>query len=1066
MMKKVTLVLLSMMMFVGLATAQNVNVSGTVVSAEDGESVIGASVLVKGKTIGTVTDFDGNFTLSVPSGSKTLVVSYIGMKTQDVAVKSNVKVVLKSDSELLDEVVVVAYGTTTKGAFTGSAGVVNTEDLKKRQVSNVTQALSGTVAGVQVQSANGQPGESATVRIRGIGSINAGSNPLYIVDGSPFDGDINSINSQDVESMTVLKDAASTAMYGARGANGIILITTKKGRTGKAKINLDAKYGVNSRAITNYDVITSTAQYLETLYQSNYSAGQGLGKKGDELIAYANGLLTGENENGGTGYQIYTLPKGQMLIGADGKLNPAAKMGYSDGDYYYTADNWADEIFTNKARQEYNLSISGGDDKLNYYLSAGHLSDKGIIDGSGFKRLSTRLKADYQAKEWLKVGANLSYTNSHTNFSNENIATASSGNAFRMANFIAPVYPLYVRNADGTIKTEQGRTVYDYGDGLSSNFSRTYMSISNPASDFLYNTTEYLADVFNANWFADITPMEGLKLSARFGLNLNNKRYNDLGNAYYGQSASYGGTVYQAYYRDYGFNQQYMAEYRKTFNDVHNFDALVGYDGYDYQFNTVQASGQNLYNPDMPYVDNAIDNRIGYGSADFYQTQGIIARVNYNYNDTYFANASFRRDGSSRFSPDNRWGNFFSASAAWIMTNEDFLEDTSDWLNFLKFKASFGQQGNDAIGNYYAYLDQYKMTGADGVFSDGTLEYKGNPDLTWETSTAYNVGFDFGLFNSRLNGSVEYFGRQSSDMLYYKPVSPSLGYSELPMNVGSMRNSGFELDLNYKIIDNKDFSWSVNANITAIKNKILSLHEDLKGELIDGSSIYSEGESRYRMYMIKYAGVAQKELSEGGKVVALPGQAIYWAKNTDGKEYQTSDASLAAATNKQATDDLLPAAYGGFGTNLSFRGFDLSAQFAYQFGGQIYDSGYAMLMHNGNGGGGTNFHVDALNAWTESNTNTNVPRLNSDDKYADYFSDRFLTSSDYLSINNITIGYSLPKNLLRNIQIENLRIYVVGDNLGVLSSRKGLDPRQSYTSSSTARYTPIRTISGGVSLTF
>lgn len=982
--------------------------------------------------------------------------SFVGMDTQEVGVKSNLRVVLDAGNQALDEVVVVAYGTSKKGAFTGSAGVMKTEQIERRQVSDVTNALSGAVAGVQVQSSNGQPGKSAKIKIRGVGSINAKSDPLYVVDGIPYDGDISSINGADIESMTVLKDAASTSLYGARGANGIIMITTKKGKSGKATINFDAKIGANSRQIKNYDVMNSTSQYLETLYQSNYNAGiYNLKYDAAKANQYANKQIFSKNENGGTGYQIYTLPTGESLIGMDGKLNPNATLGYSDGINFFTPDNWADEMFVSKVRQEYNANVSGSSDKANFYASFGYLDDQGIIEGSGFTRYATRLKGDYQVKEWLKVGGNLGYTysNSRSPGDQDDEATASSGNAFLMGNYIAPVYPLYIRNADGSIKMNQGRKVYDYGDGTDSKFSRTFMSISNPAGDLIYNKDEYLKDIFSANWYADLTPFKGLTLTARYGLNIDNTRFNALGNAFSGQSASYGGTAWQEQTRKWGFDQQYLANYQITINEDHHLDAMVGYDGYSYNYANVTASGQNLYNPNLYYVSNSIDQRIGYGYANSYATEGYIGRVNYNFRDTYFGSVSFRRDGSSRFHPDNRWGNFWSASGAWMLSNEKFMENVS-WIDMLKLKASFGQQGNDLIDNYYGYMDQFKMTGSNGIFSDGSLDYKGNPDLTWETSTSFNIGADFAMFDNRFAGSVEYFLRQSNDMLYYKPVGPAVGYSKMPMNVGAMRNSGLEVDLNYAIFKQKNITWDVNLNATFIKNEIRELHPDLNGELIDGTRIYTEGESMYRMNLVKYAGVDE-----------ATGQALYWAKDENGKEYTTFDHSL-ASSNKQATENLLPAVYGGFGTSVSLYGFDASVQLAYQLGGKIYDNGYRKLMHNGYGGGGNNWHMDILNAWTETNKSTDVPRLDSNDKFAYSTSDRFITNSNYLALNNITFGYTIPKSLTTKFLVEKLRVYFVADNVALFSARKGLDPRQSYTSATTALYTPIRTISGGISVTF
>ena len=985
------------------------------------------------------------------------------MQTQEVAIKPKLKIVLKSDTEVLDEVIVTAYGTSTKGTFTGSASVMKADKIEKRQVSNVSNALAGAVAGVQILSDNAQPGESAKVRIRGVGSINAGMEPLYVVDGVPYDGDLSSINSADIETMTVLKDAASTALYGARGANGIIMITTKRGTSGKARINFDAKWGANSRAIKTYDVMTSPKNYIETAYQSIYNSQISLGYSPEDANIRANKILPSE-ASGGLGYQVYTTAPGELLVGSNGKLNPNATLGYSDGQYYYTPDNWADETFQNNLRQEYNLSASGGSDKGTYYFAFGYLDDQGVISGSGFKRLNGRFKGDYKLYSWLKIGANVSYVNTESRYPGDQDAnaTASSGNAFYIANNMAPIYPLYVRGADKQILLNNGRKVYDYGDGQSTNFSRSFMSIANPSGDLIYNKREYLSDVINANWFAEITPITGLTISARYGLNIDNTRQNEMGNAYMGQSASYGGTAYQAAIRTYGFDQQYVANYQFALKDVHHFDVTAGYDGYSYEYTLLEGSGQNLYNPESFYLGNVIDKFTIGGKKDLYSTKGFFGRVNYSYNDTYFGNVSYRRDASSRFAPENRWGNFWSASVAWMLTRESFMEDIT-WVNMLKFKASFGQQGNDDIlypgvlleKNYYPWLDQYKMTGANGTFADGTLLYKGNPDITWETSTSYNIGADFGLFNNKLNGSIEYFGRKSKDMLYNRPTAGSLGYTAVPMNVGSMTNSGVEIDLNYQIMANKKFNWSVNLNATFVKNKINKLHPDLNGKLIDSDRIYEEGESMYRMYLVDYAGVDEKT-----------GEALYWAKDDNGNAIKTSEYST-AENYKVATDDMMPTVYGGLGTTFEAYGFDASIQLSYQLGGKIYDTGYRRLMHGGaSSSAGWNWHKDIYNAWTPENPTSNIPRLNASDKYTNSASTRWLTSSDYLSINNITVGYTLPQQLVKKVMLDKVRVYFTADNVALISARKGLDPRQSYISATTALYTPIRTISGGISLTF
>ncbi|GAA6246468.1 MULTISPECIES: SusC/RagA family TonB-linked outer membrane protein [Bacteroides] len=1058
--RKLMLLLACLFVGIGLVTAQTQKVTGVVISEEDGQPVIGASVLVKGTQIGAITGVDGDFTLpNVPSSAKTLVISYIGMQTQEVDIKPNIKVFMRSDSEMLDEVMVVAYGTAKKSAFTGSASVIKSETLEKRQVSNLSNALSGTVSGVQTQSTNGQPGTSATVRIRGIGSMYASNNPLYVVDGIPYEGDISAVNSQDIESMTVLKDAAAAALYGARGANGVILVTTKKGKSGDTQISLDARWGVNSRLVKNYDVLQNANTYMETAYSALYNGYlYNSGYTAERAYQLANADLFPK-----LGYQVYTIPDGQYLIGRNGKLNPYATLGYSDGDYYYTPDNWSDEMFQSNLRQEYNLSVSGGSDKLSYYLSASYLNDEGIIENSGFERISTRMNVDYQAKKWLKLGVNLSYSNvtSRSPGDQDTDAATSSGNAFFVGNFIAPIYPMYVRNADGSFQynANTGYHVYDYGDGSSTNFTRNFMSMSNPMSGFLYDTEKYLMDILNGKWYAKIDIIDGLSLTASLGLHIDNTRQHSVGNKYYGQSASYGGSVMQYSSRVYSLDQQYLLNYKKTFGN-HNLDILAGYESMDFNTESHYILGYNMYSDKNWTASNVIDRKNGSGSYNEYATIGIITRASYDFNEKYYGSVSYRRDASSRFHPDNRWGNFWSVSAAWDMAKENFISQY-DWINMLKLKASFGQQGNDNLyykgyTNYYPYLDQFTVSGSDGVFSDGVLYYKGSKDITWETSNSFNVGVDFALLGGRIDGTIEYFNRQTKDMLYYKPVAMSNGYTQLPMNIGSVRNSGVEIELNYTPIETNDLKWVINWNGTLMKNKILELHPDLKGEMIDGSYIYREGESLYQMYLTKYAGVDPDS-----------GEALYWAKDENGVEYKDKDWSAAYNSNRQASGDLLPTIYGGVGTTLEFRGFDFSIQCAYQLGGTIYDSGYQAFMHGGDSHYmGYNWHKDILNAWTPENRNTNIPRVDAIDKYTNSSSDRWLTSSDYFSINNITLGYTLPKRWLRSLGIGSLRIYGAADNVALFSARKGLDPRMSYTTASTDRYTPIRTISGGLKVTF
>ena len=597
--RKLMLLMTCLMIGIGLVNAQISKVTGNVTSEEDGLPVVGASVLVKGTTVGTVTDIDGNFTLTnVPSSAGTLVISFIGMQSQEVKIKSNVNVVLKSDAEQLDEVMVVAYGTAKKSSFTGSAGTMNADKIATRSVSNITNAMSGQVAGVQMTSDNGQPGEAAKIRIRGIGSMSSSNDPLYVVDGVPYDGNISSINPSDIESLTVLKDAAANAIYGARGANGVVLITTKSGQNGEARVTFDAKWGSNSRAVPNYDVISSPGEYYETMYKALYNSKVYNGASAAEAYAYANKTLF-DAKNGGLGYQVYTVPQGENLIGTNFRLNPNATLGYSDGTYYYTPDDWYDEIFGSSFRQEYNASVSGKSDKISYYASAGYLNDTGLIQNSAFKRYTGRGKVDYQAKKWLKIGTNLAYTYSDSQAPDNQTADdwSSSANLFYIVNSIAPIYPMYVRNADGSIKIDPntGHRVYDAGS--STNFKRPSFT-GNAARDIELNKYHTYTDAFTGKWYANIMPLEGLTLTANIATTLENTRSNNLYSTF-GSASSTDGDVYVESTRSFGVNTQYLASYVHTFNHVHNFDIMVGYEQYRLKEQVLYGENTNLYDPNI-----------------------------------------------------------------------------------------------------------------------------------------------------------------------------------------------------------------------------------------------------------------------------------------------------------------------------------------------------------------------------------------------------------------------------------------------------------------------------------
>ncbi len=1089
-MKKIRIFFAAMVLLALSATAfaQNITVKG-VVKDSAGDGIVGASLVLKGNnTVYTMTNLTGAYSLSVPANGY-LEVKCMGYVDQEISVNGRtvIDITLVDDTQLLDETIVVAYGTATKSSFTGSAAQVKSETIERKVATSVTSALAGTTPGVQVISSSGDPagGGAGTIRIRGIGSMYASSSPLMIVDGVPYDGEISDINPQDVESMSVLKDASASAIYGHRGANGVVIITTKKGNSGDAQVKFDARVGVNSRLIPNYDVITDPGQYYETYFQMMYNQYLYSGHSEAESYAYANKYLFDQN-NGGLGYQVYTVPEGENLIGYNFKLNPKATLGYSDGEYYYIPDDWYKEAFHNSIRQEYNVSASGSVGKVNYYASVGYLDNTGIVNNSGYKRYTGRINADYQAKSWIRLSTsmNISHTDSQTADWTAD-SWGSSGNIFYIANTIAPIYPLYVRKLDANgnpyIVTESDRLLYD-----ANNTNQKRPSIvGNAIRDNEYDRTQSYADVISGKFGATLTPLKGLTLTANVGFTVDNTRGSSLSSQFAG-SASTDGYVSVAHSRMFTVNQQYLGEYKFSIADVHHFDIMGGFEKYNYTAQGLSGSNYHLFNPYIGELNNAdgtgsmVSNA---SSTNRYATQGFLARVQYDDNNTIFLSASYRRDASSRFAEGHRWGNFGSFGAAWVMSREKWFK--AKWVDLLKFKISYGVQGNDSLGSYYPYADQYSHSWSeeDGYKQEKT--YVGNEKLTWETSHSFNVGFDFELFNNYLNGGFEWFSRKTTDLLYGKSVPQSSGNptGQIPVNVGSMRNRGFELSLDGDIIRNKNVHWTWNANFSHYVNKILSLDESVSENGIrSGNQIIKVGGSIYDAYMFKFAGVdpetgeaeyyAEVLLDESGQPTNT-----YVQRPTQEQLDKHLTTTVKTKTFSNATQyelgSMLPKLFGGFGTSITAYGIDFSCQLSYQLGGKFYDGSYQNLMHTQSSAGSA-WHKDVLKAWQKPGDVTDVPRNDGDIQVAQSAVDRFMVSSNYLSFDNVTLGYTLPQKWTRKIKIESLRFYVAGDNLYVLTARKGIDPRfsmgvGSMTSGSgrnTGYYSAMRSVTGGITLTF
>jgi len=1071
--RKLMLLMACLFIGIGLVNAQISKVTGTVISEEDGLPVVGASIVVKGTTTGTVTDMDGKFTLTnVPSSAKTLMISFIGLKTQEVAIARTISVVLKPDAEVLDEVMVVAFGTQKKSSFTGAATVVGAEELSKHVTTNVANALVGSTPGLQLRGGSGAPGASqGSIKIRGIASMYADTEPLIIVDGAPYSASLSNIPQEDIENVTVLKDAASAALYGARGAAGVILVTTKTGKNKKAQINLDIKMGANSRAVQDYETINDPGKYYETIYgqyRDYYYYGQG--QSNEVANVNANKMMIDH-----LGYNIYTVPEGQQLIGLDGKLNPAATLGRSykadNGEtYYLTNDNWRDAAYSNALRQEYNVSVNGAMDKGSFYASLSYLDEEGIIEYSGYNRFSARLKADYNATKWLKVSANVGYTNSETE-SNPNLGTSwNSTNLMYYTSMIAPIYPIYVRvldaNGNPVIRTdENGNPQYDYGVAATNykGLTRGFMTTGNPLGSNRYNDYLSQGQKLTGTFTADINFTDFLKFNATSTLDWGHTNESKYQTALYGPKVSAGGQIDKSQSDAVRQNHVQTLTYFDTFGK-HNVTVMAGHEYYYTKTTYLSAYATGIFTPEIPEINASAKAQDANSYVTEYNVEGFFGNLQYNYDEKYFASASYRRDASSRFAKENRWGNFWSVGGAWLINHENFMEDIN-WVDQLKLKASIGQQGNDNIGNW-AYIDLYELTPVTDMQMSASFYRIGNPDITWETTTNFNVGLEFGLFNNRLTGSIDYYNKKTTDLLFWLSVPESAGSRGYYGNIGDIRNSGIELALQGTLIHTKDIDWNVNFNISHNKDEILKLPEAKTAELggfTENSRWYREGGPLYNRFCAEYAGVNEK-----GEALYYMDSALKGKTDRPGTNRDLTTTNPNEAT-KYEQGSSTPAAFGGFGTSLSLYGFDFSVTFDYQLGGEIYDSRYSSLMGNigDSGDAGSAIHVDILKSWSPNNTSSNIPRSMYGDQYTTATSDRFMTNASYLNFQSFTVGYTFPKKWLQNLGINKLRLYASGENLCFWSARKGLDPRYSFSSTESLNvYSPVRTIMGGIQLSF
>ena len=1030
-MRKFVLLIMIVLSAGALALAQNKRISGTV-KGVDGKPIAGATVLVEGTSIGTTTNAEGRFSVQAPADG-TLVVSFIGYasKSVNIAGKTRLDIALKEDTHAIDDVIVVAYGTAKKESFTGSVTVVKGEELEHRKVSNVTKALDGLAPGVQVTSGSGQPGSGTTVAIRGFGSINASSTPLYVVDGIPYDGVISAINPDDIASISILKDASASVLYGARGANGVVLINTKKGNRNETNVELKINVGVSSRAIPRYETV-GARDFMEIMYSAFYND---YGSNAVAQMASGSKRIFGSNEM----YNPYDVPLAQLFT-ADGKVRDDAKLLWDE--------DWLDEVTDNAAlRQEYGASVSGGNEKTQYMFSLGYLNEDGVLKTTNFERYSGRLNVETQAKPWFAAGMGANFARNSTN-SSQTSASATS-NVFFSAQMMAPIYPVYQRDPEtgDYLRDANGRKQFDYGSSRPSGQQTNFNSIATLYDD-KYAQTSYSLSARAHMDFMGISDhwSEGLKFQLNFGTDYYNSQSMTYYNPFFGNAESVGGRIQKTNTTSLGYTFNQLLSYNRTF-DRHNIDLLLGHEYYAYTTSDLSGHKTGLPGGGIYELDAAAV-IVGTGSStDEDRIESVFSRIGYSYDDKYYLSGSWRTDGSSRFARSTRWGNFWSVGASWRMSQEAFMRDIS-WLNNLTLKFSYGVQGNNSVGSYYAYQALYDTGSPNATLPGATINDVANEDLTWESNHNLNVGLEARLLD-RIDLSFEFYNRKTTDMLLSYPLASSSGFDSYYRNSGEMRNRGIEFAVTGRIFDRRDFQWSVTWMGSTVSNKVLKLTEDGK-DIIGSTQIIREGETLYSYYVARSAGVDP-----------MTGEKMYWATDKDGNDYITKSTTVAQA-NRVIAGSRIPDLYGSLSTSLRWKNLDFSISTNYSIGGKNYDGVYYEFMSCYYTAQAK--HKDMLRAWRKPGDVTDVPKYTIGE--TPIVTDDKLVDASYFSIKNITLGYTLPRRWTSKIGFKAARVSASVDNLCIFTHLKGMDPQYSLTGGTSYAYAPTRTVSFNLDLKF
>ena len=1063
----------------GFSFAQEREVSGSVKDAS-GEPLFGAAVVVEGESKGTGTDMDGKFTIKVAPG-KNLEISFLGMKTKVVKVGSSkrIDVVLEVESQDLDEFEMVGYATVKKDQYVGSASSVDKESLKRKSVSDVSQALAGEAAGVRVINTSGQPGSSATVRVRGFGSVNGNRSPLYVLDGVPFDGNLSSINPDDIESMTVLKDATSTSVYGSRGANGVVLITTKKGRANQSNIQVESKIGFNSRLLPRYQVISSPEEYAEIGWSAMRQRGvleqqrnpSGFNAAYSSVEDYANKNLFGRL-GFATKYNMWNGDPTQLIDPSTGKMRPGVTRKYSP-------ENWADYAYQASVRTEYNLNISGGNDKTTYYTSLGFLDDVGYAINTNFKRYSGRVNVSHQAKPWLKGEFNLGYAHSK---SRENGQTEDVDNLFWVTDNMPPIYPLFLRDAQGNKVPDKyfpGSYQYDFGNG------RGFSGTTNAIAQGMLDRKDRTRNELNANVFFKVDFLKELSFETRLGGQYYNKSIDNVINPYYGAEQGEKGriTKHKQELLNYTFLQ--LLRYTQSFGN-HNVQAFVAHESTTYDKTFMYGNKSGLVDPKSNELNSAIKLAGLNSYTNSYRLESYFGQVMYDYESRYLLSASLRRDGSSRFL-NEKWGNFASAGIGWVVSREKFLENKK-YLPYLKLKASYGTVGDQNIG-YYSGYDVYDIDNFMNLPA-ATFYRIGYPDLTWEKSKIFQVGTEFTLLESRaIDVQLDYYHKTTDNLIFASTLAPSSGNNVYTVNDGLLTNSGLEFSVTGHVVNHEDFKLDLSLNGEVLSNKLTRMPIDnttQKPKVLDNIGGYARAKdhSIYDFYMREYRGVnpntgaAQytmyyqdrnnnQRYDNGEEITSL---YEFEAANPGAAVQQTLTETYTKATQMFVGKSAIPDVRGAITLKAAYKGFSFTTQWLYGLGGYSYDNIYANMMTNRKIGGNM-WHADVRNRWQRPGDQTDVPRLssgfNANEQNVNSTSTRFLTKSDYLALNNITLGYDLPKEVCESVGFSSLTFTLSGDNLWILTHRKGFNPTASEVGSSNRyQYAPLSTFTLGVRANF